>query len=46
MPWSACLLLEGGALTPRALEEIRSDQAWATERFIDWTNALVSIVTV
>jgi hypothetical protein len=39
-------LLNGGAPTPRVLEEIRSDEAWAAERFIDWTKALISVVTV
>ena len=32
--------------TPRTLEEIRADAAWAAERSIDWTKALVSVVHV
>ena len=40
------LLLDGGAPTPRTLEEIRADQAWAAERSIDWTKALICLVHV
>jgi predicted RNase H-like HicB family nuclease len=40
------LLLDGGAPTPRTLEEIRADEAWAAERSIDWTKALISVVYV
>lgn len=40
------LLLDGGLPTPRTLEEIRADEAWAAERSIDWTKALISIVKV
>jgi predicted RNase H-like HicB family nuclease len=38
--------LNGGAPVPRTLEEIRADEAWTAERSIDWTKALVSVVTV
>jgi predicted RNase H-like HicB family nuclease len=40
------LLLNGGPPTPRTLEEIREDQRWATERSIDWSKALISVVSV
>jgi predicted RNase H-like HicB family nuclease len=40
------LKLNGGAPAPRALEEIRADEAWTAERAIDWTKALVSVVAV
>ena len=40
------LLLNGGAPTPRTLEEIRVDEAWAAEQSIDWTKALISVVHV
>jgi predicted RNase H-like HicB family nuclease len=40
------LLLDGGAPTSRTLEEIRADEAWAAERSIDWTKALISMVDV
>jgi predicted RNase H-like HicB family nuclease len=40
------LLLNGGAPAPRTLEEIRADEAWAAERSIDWTKALISVVHV
>jgi predicted RNase H-like HicB family nuclease len=40
------MLLNGGAPTPRTLEEIRADEAWAAERSIDWTTALISVVHV
>jgi predicted RNase H-like HicB family nuclease len=42
----ARLLLDGGAPAPRTLEEVRADEAWAAERSIDWTTALISLVHV
>ncbi len=40
------LRLNGGAPSPRTLEEIRSDEAWTAECSIDWTKALISVVHV
>ena len=40
------LQLDGVAPVPRTLEEIRSDEAWAAERSIDWTKALISVVSI
>jgi len=40
------LLLNGSPPMPRTLEEIRADEAWAAERSINWTKALISVVPV
>lgn len=40
------MYLSGGAPPARPLEEIRADEAWAAERSINWTMALISVVHV
>ena len=40
------LLLNGSPPPPRTMEEIRADEAWAAERSIDWTKALICVVPV
>jgi len=32
--------------TPRPFEDVRADDAWAAERSVDWTTAVVSLVPI
>jgi predicted RNase H-like HicB family nuclease len=32
--------------SPRSYEEVRSDDAWARERGIDWSTAVISLVDI
>jgi predicted RNase H-like HicB family nuclease len=38
--------LNGGAPTPRSLEEIHADKAWASQQSFDWKTAVVRLVPV
>jgi predicted RNase H-like HicB family nuclease len=31
---------------PRSFEDVRADDAWAAERSVDWTTAVVSLVPI
>jgi predicted RNase H-like HicB family nuclease len=45
--WLAATRASGGAVpAPRSYEDIRSDNAWALDRGIDWSTAVVSLVQV
>jgi predicted RNase H-like HicB family nuclease len=38
--------LNGGPPTPRSLEEIHADKAWASAQSLDWKTAVVRLVPI